>query len=72
MNWMETGRFLIVAGAVLVILGFVFTLSDKIPLGHLPGDFIVGGKRIKIYIPIATCIMLSIVLTLVLNFFSKR
>jgi hypothetical protein len=72
MNWVDTGRFLIIAGAVIVAVGVIFLLADKIPLGRLPGDIHIGGGRIKIYIPIVTCILLSVVVTIILNFFSKR
>ncbi|MDR3012192.1 MAG: DUF2905 domain-containing protein [Chitinispirillales bacterium] len=72
MNWIETGRFFIMAGAAIIVIGLIFVLSDKIPLGRLPGDLQVGGERFKIYIPIATSILLSIVLTIVVNFFARK
>jgi hypothetical protein len=71
MNWDEVGRFLVIAGVVLVVLGALFLISDKIPLGKLPGDIQIGTSKFKIYIPIATSVLLSIVLTLILNFFRK-
>jgi hypothetical protein len=72
MNWVDVGRFLIIAGAVIVVVGMIFTLADKIPLGRLPGDLHVGSGRFRIYIPIATSVLLSIVLTIIFNFFSRR
>lgn len=72
MNWLEVGRFLVLAGVILVVLGMIFLVSDKLPLGRLPGDIQIGSGKFKIYIPIATSILLSIVLTLILNFFSKK
>ncbi len=72
MNWIEVGRFLVIAGMVILVIGVIFLLSDKIPLGRLPGDIQIGSGRIKIYIPIATSILLSIILTLILNFFSRK
>jgi hypothetical protein len=72
MNWMDSGRFLVVAGTVIVIIGLVFMLADKIPLGRLPGDISVGAGRFRFYIPIATSILLSVALTIVLNFFARR
>jgi hypothetical protein len=71
MNWDEVGRFLVIAGVVLVVLGALFLISDKLPLGKLPGDIQIGTSKFKIYIPIATSVLLSIVLTLILNFFRK-
>ena len=72
MNWTDSGRFLIIAGSVIIILGLIFMLSDKIPLGRLPGDLHFGSGRFKVYIPIATSILLSIVLTIILNFFARK
>ena len=72
MNWIDTGRFLIIAGTVLVVLGLIFMLSDKLPLGRLPGDIQFGSGRFKVYIPVATSVFLSVVLTIILNFFSRK
>lgn len=72
MNWIEVGRFLVVAGTVILILGFLFMIGDKIPFGKLPGDIQIGSGKFKLYIPIATSVLLSVALTLILNFFSKR
>lgn len=72
MNWIEVGRFLVIAGMVILVIGVIFLLSDKIPLGRLPGDIHIGSGRVKIYIPIATSILLSIIITLILNFFSRK
>ncbi|MFP4012848.1 MAG: DUF2905 domain-containing protein [Chitinispirillaceae bacterium] len=72
MNWVDTGRFLIVAGTVIVVIGFIFMISDKLPIGRLPGDLQFGNGRYRVYIPIATSILLSLVLTIILNFFSRK
>jgi Zn-dependent protease with chaperone function len=72
MNWMDVGRFLIIAGTVVIVVGVLFLMADKFPVGRLPGDIHFGAGRIKIYVPIATCILLSIVITLVVNFFSRK
>ena len=72
MNWIEMGRFLIVAGTVIVVIGLVFMISDKLPLGRLPGDLQLGSGRFKVYIPIVTSVLLSIVVTVVVNFFSRK
>ncbi|MBN1309338.1 MAG: DUF2905 domain-containing protein [Chitinispirillaceae bacterium] len=72
MNWVEVGRFLVIAGTVILILGILFMVADKLPLGRLPGDFHLGNNRFKIYIPLATSLLISVILTLILNFFSKR
>ncbi|MDR0308236.1 MAG: DUF2905 domain-containing protein [Chitinispirillales bacterium] len=72
MNLIESGRFLIIAGTVIVVVGLIFVLSDKIPLGRLPGDFQFGSGRFKVYIPIATSILISVALTIVFNFFARK
>lgn len=72
MNWVEVGRFLIVAGIVILVIGLVFVAVDKIPLSKLPGDLQLGSGKFKVYIPLGTSLLLSIVITLLLNFFSKK
>ena len=66
------GKFLIVAGLVLIGAGLVFMLSDKIPwLGKLPGDFTVKKDNLTFYFPLATCLIISVVLSLILWFYRK-
>ncbi|MDR2728760.1 MAG: DUF2905 domain-containing protein [Chitinispirillales bacterium] len=72
MNWVDSGRFLIIAGTVIVVIGFLFLLSDKIPIGKLPGDLQFGSGRFKVHIPIATSILISAALTVVFNFFARK
>lgn len=67
------GKTLILLGAVLMVLGVVFVLAPKIPfLGKLPGDIHLKGKNWSFSFPVVTCIVISIVLTLLLNLFSRR
>jgi hypothetical protein len=63
------GRLLIVAGAVLIVLGLVMVAG--FPLFRLPGDFTVRRGPVTFHFPLATSILLSIVLTLVLMFFRR-
>jgi hypothetical protein len=72
MNMVEVGRLLLIGGAMLLVLGFFFMMADKIPLGRLPGDLRLGSGKFSLYIPIATCVLLSILLTLVFNFFGRK
>jgi len=68
------GRWLIGIGLVVVAVGVLFLLAGKIPflrrLGQLPGDihYESPDKRVKIWIPIVSSLLISLVLTLVLNF----
>ena len=62
------GKLLILAGAVIIAAGPVLLLSEHIPFwGKLPGDIKVRGDKWTFYLPLTTCIVLSIVLTLLLN-----
>jgi K+ transporter len=68
----DIGRLLIVAGAVLVIVGAFFALGGRVPfLGRLPGDISFKSGNVQVYFPLVTCLLLSAVLTLVLNFFFR-
>jgi hypothetical protein len=71
-NWMEMGKFLVIAGTVIIVLGLVFLMADKFPIGRLPGDFKFGNQRFSVYIPVATCVLLSIAITIIVNFFSRK
>jgi hypothetical protein len=64
-------RFLIIAGVVLLLLGVLWPLIGKLPLGRLPGDIVISRPNLKIYFPLATSILVSIVLTLLFWLFRK-
>ena len=68
------GRALIIAGLVVVGVGVLVLLGDRLPvkLGRLPGDIVIRGKSGSFYFPVVTCIVLSIVLSLVMWFFGRR
>ena len=68
------GRFLILAGVALALLGLIVIGADRagIHLGRLPGDIRIEGKRGGFYFPIVTCIVLSVVLSLISWLFSRR
>jgi hypothetical protein len=61
------GRLLIFAGVFIVILGVCVVLAQKLglPLGRLPGDISWKGKHTAVYFPLATCLLLSVILSLV-------
>jgi len=63
----EIGKLLVGLGIVLAIVGFLlWKLSGRIPLGRLPGDIFVQKQNMSFYFPLTTCILLSVVLTLVM------
>jgi len=71
----QFGKWLVVFGAVLVVIGTLVILLGRIGLFRLPGDFSFGGRNWRIYFPIASSILLSILLTLILwliHHFSRR
>ena len=66
------GKTLIYLGLILVIVGVVFSLAGKLPwLGHLPGDITIQRERFTFYFPLATCILISLIVSLVLYFFRR-
>jgi hypothetical protein len=66
------GRTLLVLGACLILAGIVVLVAQKLGLGRLPGDFVVERKGFRLYAPIATSILVSLLLTLFLNLFFRR
>ena len=68
----EIGRPLIVIGAVLLLVGLVLTFGPRVPfLGRLPGDVVWRKGSTTVYFPIVTCIVVSILLTLVFSLFRR-
>jgi Protein of unknown function (DUF2905) len=72
----EIGKLLLVLGVVMVIVGAWFTSGGRLPfrLGRLPGDIYHQGRHGKVYFPIVTCILVSVVLTLlfwIVNLFRR-
>jgi len=69
----ELGRTLVVLGGLVVLVGLVLMVVPGVPwLGKLPGDILVKRARFTVYFPIVTCLVVSIVLTLVVNLFFRR
>lgn len=64
----EIAKFLMIIGAVVFVVGLIVLVAPKIPwIGRLPGDIDIKGKNFRIYFPIITCIILSVLLTILLN-----
>jgi Protein of unknown function (DUF2905) len=59
-------RFLVVIGLLLVVIGLLWPWLSRLGLGRLPGDIVVQHGNFTFYFPIVTCILISIVLSLVL------
>ena len=62
----DLARFLILLGGILVVLGLALLLLPKIPgLGRLPGDIIIKRENFTVYFPLGTCILVSLILSLI-------
>ena len=68
----EVGRILLVIGIILVVVGGLAVLGVRLPFGRLPGDIAIEGERGGFYFPIVTMIVISVVLTVLLNLFLRR
>ena len=66
------GKMLIGIGIVLILIGLVMTVGPKIPwIGKLPGDIFIQRENFTFYFPLTTCIIISIILTLLFYFFRR-
>jgi hypothetical protein len=71
---MNLGRLLMLAGLVLLALGLLVVLVNRLnlPIGRLPGDIVWRGKNTTFYFPWVTCLLLSLLGTLLLWLFNRR
>lgn len=69
----EIGKAILGLGLLLVLIGAVLLLAGRIglPLGRLPGDVIYKGKHVTVFFPIVTCILISIVASVLMYLFSR-
>lgn len=70
------GRFLLVTGLILSAVGALLILAPRVPgldrLGRLPGDFVVERGPVTVFVPIVSSLVISILLTIVLNLILRR
>jgi hypothetical protein len=72
MDFQSLGKWLIGAGLFLAFVGVVFTFLPRIPLvGRLPGDIYIKKDNFSFYFPLTTCLILSIIVTLLLRLFKR-
>ncbi len=72
MNMSELARLLIILGVIMLVIGLALLLLPKVPwLGRLPGDIVIKRENFTFYFPLATSIIISVILTLVLYLFRK-
>ena len=69
----EIGKLLLGLGLLLAVIGVVLMFAGRIglPLGRLPGDIVYKGKHTTVYIPIVTCIVISVVASVLMYLFSR-
>jgi hypothetical protein len=65
---------LIVLGAILIVAGLLVLAGERLPvkLGRLPGDIVIRGKYGAFYFPVVTCLLISVVLSVVMWLFGRR
>ncbi len=68
----QVGRWLLVAALVLALAGAVLVVGGRLGLGRLPGDLAFGRGNTRVYVPLATSLLVSIVATIVLNILARR
>ena len=68
----QLGRLLLIAGLAIAGIGLMLMFGDRIGLGRLPGDLIWKRKNTTVHFPIMTSLVVSVVLTLILNLILRR
>lgn len=72
MDFMQIGKIMLLFGGTLLLTGLVFIFFSKFTsIGRLPGDIVISKKDFTFYFPVATCILISIILTLLFNLFTS-
>lgn len=67
------GKMLIIGGIAMVIAGLFITFGMKyLPLGRLPGDIAVRRGNFSFFFPVVTCIVISVILSVIMNLFFRR
>ncbi len=63
---MDISRFLVTLGVAILVVGLLWPVLGKIGLGRLPGDIVIRRDNFTFYFPIVTCLLVSVVLSLIL------
>lgn len=69
----DLGKLLVLCGVLLVLVGLVLVFLGRtnLPVGRLPGDIVYRGKNTTVYFPLVTCILLSVILSVVFYLFGR-
>jgi len=66
------GKMLVLLGVFIILVGLLLMVGDKIPwVGKLPGDIVIKKEKFTFYFPLATCILISLLITLFFALFRK-
>lgn len=66
-------KIIILAGLIVMAIGIILLFLDKIPwLGKLPGDIYIAKKNFNLYFPFTTCILISVLVSILFYFLTKR
>ena len=68
---MNVGRILVIAGVILVVVGLAWPWLSRLPFGRLPGDILIDRPDLKVFVPITTMIIISVVLSVLLWLFRR-
>jgi len=70
----ELGKIIVFSGFILIIFGIILIIGDKLNLflGKLPGDIVIKGKNFSFYFPIVSCLLISLILTLLFYLLRRR
>ena len=68
----QLARWMIVSGLAVTAIGLLLLWGDRIGLGRLPGDFVWKRKNTTVYFPVVTSLVVSVLLTVLLNLFLRR
>jgi hypothetical protein len=69
---MSPGRSLIALGLVIVVVGGLVEFAPALRLGRLPGDFSFGNQNVRLFIPLGTSVVVSILLTIIVLLMNRR
>ncbi len=68
---MSIARFLIILGLVILVMGLAWPLLSRLGLGQLPGDIVIKRSNVTFYFPLVTCLILSVVVSLIFALFGR-
>ncbi|HUP55759.1 MAG TPA: DUF2905 domain-containing protein [Methylomirabilota bacterium] len=67
------GRLLLIGGVILAVLGIIVIAAPNLPfIGRLPGDIRFESENVRVYLPLGTMVVVSVILTLLLNLLNRR